>query len=112
MPSEDDERVERWARAMCVNAGVDPDGRYSPHSTLWWVLYSDRARAAIVIADQEAAERGKGTDLWAEWDRVRDKAFTDAGAIYDVDRPSAALDAFVRELLTKPTQAEGGGRDG
>ena len=51
-----DELVERVARAMCEEMGLDPDGdAYSPGPCKAWQLWSHEARK--LIAFQRAWER-------------------------------------------------------
>ena len=67
--AQDAERVERWARGLCVADGVDPDKPTITRDGLCWTAYRARARAAIALAD---AERGEPSlDAFALGDRVR-----------------------------------------
>ena len=99
-----DARVERWRIGLlsardAIMAWHDENLSVLSPDELELEMGNRLARAAISLSDQEAAERVEAGTAWTEWERLRDKAFTDAGAIYDTDRPSAALDAFVRSHI-------------
>lgn len=125
MPTSDatEARVERWARALCEAAGINPEemlipGRRNVRGD-WeiaggrrsaWMSWVNEARAAVSLSDHEAAERVEA-GTWAEWERLR-TVFDDAAQEHGWEsdqgserqarisadqhkRSRAALDAFV-----------------
>lgn len=51
----DADRVERWARAICVAVGDDPNAPLHDPAKATWRMYEVEAHAAIALADAERA---------------------------------------------------------